>query len=71
MLGKGAGSCKNRKTSRDHSIYSLVVIGLDTEKFPGDMRRLGVSQTPEKYHHSKIYLASELKEILLYLKLRW
>ena len=71
MLGKGAGSCKNRKTSRDHSIYSIVVIGLNTEKIPGDMRKLDVSQTPEKYHQSYVDLASELSKFLLYLKLRW
>ena len=69
MLGKGAGSCKNRKTSRDHSIYSIVVISLDTEKIPGYMKRRDVSHTSEKYHQSYIDLASELNKILLYLKL--
>ena len=69
MLGKGARCCKNRKTSRDHSIYSIVVIGLNIEKIPGDTRKLDVSQTSERYHQSYVDLASELNKFLLYLKL--
>ena len=38
------------KTSEDHSDYSIVKIGQNTEKCPGDLRRLAVSQTPEKNH---------------------
>ena len=30
--------------------YSIIMIGLNTEKSPGDLRRLVVTQTPEKDH---------------------
>ena len=34
----------------DHSNYSIIEIGLNTEKSPGDLRKLAVTQTPVKYH---------------------
>ena len=35
-FGKGIGRDRNRKTSRDHPNYSIVEIGQNTEKSPGD-----------------------------------
>ena len=35
---------------RDHADYSIIKIGQNTEKSPGDLRRLTVSQTPVKTH---------------------
>ena len=40
----------NRKTSRDHPNYRIIKIGLNTEKSPGDLRRLAVTQTPVRKH---------------------
>ena len=36
--------------SEGHPNYSIVEIGQNTEKSPGDMRRLAVIQTPVKDH---------------------
>ena len=50
MLGKRAGGVANRKTSRVNSNYRIVEVGQNTEKSPGDLRRLFVIQTPLKDH---------------------
>ena len=39
---------------RDHRDYSIVKIGLNTEKNPGNLRRLAVSQTPVKDHQQTL-----------------
>ena len=36
----------NKRTSGDHPNYSIIEIGQDTEKSPGDLRQLAVTQTP-------------------------
>ena len=36
--------------NRDLSDYSIVDIGWNTEKHPGKLRRLAVTQTPVKDH---------------------
>ena len=46
-FSKETGRFRNRKTSRDHPDYSLVMIGQNTEK----SWRLAVTQTPEKDHY--------------------
>ena len=38
----------------DHPNYSIVENGQNTEKSPGDSRRLVVTQTPVKDHHLKL-----------------
>ena len=38
------------RTSGDNPNYYIVEIGQNTEKSPGDLRRLAVSQTPMKNH---------------------
>ena len=47
-LGKEAEKLRNQKTSGDHADYNLIKIGQNTEKSPGNLRRLAVTQTPEK-----------------------
>ena len=37
-LGKGTGKIGNRKTSREHSNYSITKIGQSTENSPGDLQ---------------------------------
>ena len=44
-LGRGLGELKIRGTSRDHPNYSSVTIGQNTEKSPGDLRRLAANET--------------------------
>ena len=40
----------NKRTGGDHSIYSIVKIGQDTKKSPGNLRGLAITQTPVKNH---------------------
>ena len=39
--------------SRDHPNYSIIEISQNTEKSPGDLRRLVVTQTPAKDQQPK------------------
>ena len=38
------------KRSGDHPNYSIIEIGQNTKKSPGDLRRLAVTQTPVENH---------------------
>ena len=40
----------NKRTSGDHRKYNIVEITQNTEKSPGDLRRLAVTQTPMENH---------------------
>ena len=60
-LGKETGRLGNKKTSGDHSDYSIIKIGQNTEKSPGDLRRL-VTQTPVK-NHSPTMVRKTLKRV--------
>ena len=44
-LSKRAGEVENRRTSRDPPNYWTVDVNLNTEKNPGHLRRLAVSET--------------------------
>ena len=50
--GTETGGLGNKRTSGDHPNYSIVEIGQNTKKSPGDLRRLTVAQTqtPVKSH---------------------
>ena len=39
------GKLRNLRTSGDHLNYSIIKIGQNTEKSPGELRKLGVTQT--------------------------
>ena len=41
---------KNQRTSGDHPVYSIIKIDQNTEKGPGDLRRLAVTQNTERDH---------------------
>ena len=43
MIIKRTGGLGGQRTSRDHPNYSIVEIGQNTEKSPGDLRRLPVT----------------------------
>ena len=45
-IGTKTGRLGNKQTSRDHLFYSIIKISQNTEKSPGDFRRLAVTQTP-------------------------
>ena len=45
-IDTGTGGLGNRRTRGDHPNYSIVEIGQNTKKSPGDLRRLTVTQTP-------------------------
>ena len=56
-VGKGTGRLGNQRTSGDHPYYSQVwyyshitKVSWNTEKSPGDLRRLAVTQTPVRKH---------------------
>ena len=44
------GGHENKRTGGDHPNYCINEIGQNTEKSPGDLRRLAVTQTPVKDH---------------------
>ena len=44
----GTEGFENRRTSRDFPDYSIVEVGQNSEKSPGDLRRLAVTRTPVK-----------------------
>ena len=47
-LIKGLEDLEKNRTSGDHPNYYTIEIGQNTEKSPGDLRRLAVTQTPMK-----------------------
>ena len=49
-IGKRTGKLGNKRTSRDHPDYSVIKIRQNTEKSPGGLRRLAVTQTPVRNH---------------------
>ncbi len=49
-ISKRTGGLVNKKTNGDHPIYYTIEIGQNTEKSPGDMMRLDVTQIPGKDH---------------------
>ena len=44
------GGHGNKRSSGDHPNHSLIEISQKTEKSPGDMRRLAVTETPMRDH---------------------
>ena len=57
-IGKRIETVGNRRKNRDHSDYSIVEIGQNTEKSPGDLRRRSVAQILMKGH--QITLVNEI-----------
>ena len=49
-IGKGTERLENKRTSGDHADYSIIKIDQNTEKCPGDLKRLAVTQTPVRNH---------------------
>ena len=53
-INKGNGGLGEKRTIRVHPNYYNTEIGQNTEKSPGDLRRLAVTQTPVKGHLLKL-----------------
>ena len=51
---KGTEGLGNKRTSGDHPNNYIIENGQNTEKSPGDLRRLAVTQTPMKDHQLKL-----------------
>ena len=49
-IGTRTGGLGNKRTGRDCLNYYIIEISQNTEKSPGDLRRLAVSQTPVENH---------------------
>ena len=49
-LLKGPSGIGSWRTSGDHPNSYIIENGLNTEKSPGDLRKLAVTQTPVKNH---------------------
>ena len=47
-LVQETGGLRNKRTCGDHLNYCIIKIGQNTEKCPGDLRRIAVTQTPVK-----------------------
>ena len=48
VIIKETGGLRNNRTGRDCLNYCIIEIGQNTEKSPGDLRKLPVTQTPVK-----------------------
>ena len=48
MFGTGTGGLGNKMTNGDYPNNSIIKIDQNTEKSPGDLKRLAVTQTPVK-----------------------
>ena len=53
-LGKRVGKIGNRRTSRDHPNYSILKIGQNTDKSPGDLRGTDATQIPVKDYQLRL-----------------
>ena len=49
-IGTRTEGLGNKSTSEDHPNYSIIDIGLNTEKSSGDLRKIAVTQTQMKDH---------------------
>ena len=62
MLGKEAERAENQRTNRDYQNYSIVKIGQNTEKSPGNLGRLGQQIDQRTRKHMTIHKASHLRD---------
>ena len=49
-IDTGTGGIGYKRTSENIPNYCIIKIGQNTEKNPGNLRRLAVTQTPGKNH---------------------
>ena len=53
-IGKGTGGLGNKRTSGDHPVYSTIKIVQNTEKSPGEIKRIAVNQTQVRNKQLKL-----------------
>ena len=53
-ISKGTGKLGGRRTSGNHPNYNIIENDQNTEKSPGDLRTLVVTQTPVRDHQLKL-----------------
>ena len=56
------GEVGKKTTSGDNPNYGIITIGQNTERNPGDLRRLAVTQTPVR-NHQQMPVRKTLKNI--------
>ena len=49
-IDTGTGGLRNKRMNRDHPNYSIIKISQNTEKSPGNSKKLAVTQTPVRNH---------------------
>ena len=62
MFGTGTGGLENKRMSGDHLNHRIIKISQNTEKCPGDLRRLAVTQTP-LINHQLTLVRKTLKQV--------
>ena len=60
-IGNETGELGNKRTSGDHPKDNIIKMGQDTEKSPGDLRRLALTQTPVEDHQLIIIIIIPLR----------
>ena len=65
-ISKWTGRLGNKRTSGIHPNYSIVEIGLNTKKSPGDLRRLAVTQTLVESGNTGVNNSQRSKIIIIY-----
>ena len=53
-IDKGTGGLGTKRTSGDHPKDSIIKIGQNTKKSPGDLRTFAAAQTPVRNHHQTL-----------------
>ena len=53
-VGNGDGRFRNQRMNTDHADYSIVKIGQNTEKSPGDLRKFSIAYIPIKDHQQPL-----------------
>ena len=61
----GTGGLGNKRSSEDHPNYSIIKVGQNTEKSPGDLRKLTVTQTPTRNHRLTLVWKSRKGVIII------
>ena len=53
-INKGSGGLENRRTRGDHPNDGIIMIGQNTEKSPGHLKRLAVTQAPVRNYQQTL-----------------
>ena len=70
-IAKGAGELEGWRTSGDHPNYSIIENSQNTEKSPGDLRRLAVTQIPMKSHQLKLMWKTLIMIMIIIIIILW